>query len=421
MKHHRFPVLIISVALTCLLLGAAVTGYLLNQSFNRQLRNPQFLQSALQQNGGGQKEKKRTIAPAVVRVSTAKKEGINTVRPFHGKLVAIQLASVSTEVSGLVIALPIEAGQQVEGGKTLIAQIDKTWLELNIAQTVAEIKILEQQYGYQQSELKRVEQMAGRAISESELNNQRMLCEQYQQSLEKAKIANREATEKLKRTTILAPFDGYVVRRVANQGELLSPGATIAEIVSHGQIDAVVTVGEEFINHIPIGSDMPIIIPQLGIRVVGQVRAIVPYDITTTQSFPVIVRLDDRGGQLKAGMSATALVSITDQKEEIVVLKDAVLEKPGGSTVWTAVEEKSEDGTAVILAKPVPVKVSAKAVDFYGVVAETDEGKKLLAAGAKTIIEGAERLTANQQIRIIELDPKLMQNLPPASGHKQMD
>ncbi|MDR3234958.1 MAG: efflux RND transporter periplasmic adaptor subunit [Planctomycetaceae bacterium] len=420
MKNHRRIVLFLSIAITCLLFGAAAAGYTLHHSYSKQIKDPKFLQSALQKMNAGQREKKKIIQPVLVRVSAAKKEAINTVRPFHGHLTEIQLASVSTEVSGLVVALPIEAGQRVEGGKTLIAQIDKTWLELALAQTAAEINILEQQYAYHKSELERSEN-AGRAVSESELDNQRMLREQFHQSLEKAKLAYREANEKLRRTTILAPFDGYIVRRVAHYGELLLPGATIAEIVSLGKIDAIVNVGEEFINRVKIGTDMPIIIDKLGIEVIGKVHAIVPYAVAETRSFPVIVRLDDRDGLLKTGMSATALVSITDPKEEIVVPQDAVLEKPDGSTVWTAVEEKREDGTSVFLAKPVPVRVAAQTAGSCGVEPETAEGKKLLVAGTKTVIEGAERLTANQQIRIAELDPKLLQNLPPASGHKRKD
>jgi RND family efflux transporter MFP subunit len=421
---HRFIVLLFSVAMTCFLIGAGSVGYYVFAFYQPQ-------QKVSRQN---EPEKKPAVRPpSLVRVDTARKELINTIRPFHGKLLEVQLARISTEISGLVVALPIEVGQKVKGGETLIAQIDKTWLELTIAQTEAEIKILEKQYAFQLSESERVESLAlSRAVSESELNNQRTLVEQFRQNLEKANIANREAKEKLKRTTILAPFDGYVIRRETGLGELLAPGTPIAEIVSLGFIDARVTVVEEYINHIKIGDEMPIIIDELGIKVVGKVHSIVPYDLMAPRSFPVIVRLEDRNGELKVGMSATALVAITDPNEEIVVSKDAVLMKPDGSTVWVAAKPTTDNdsnspnndsavtdnNSATMIAKPIPVKITAEGINSYGVEPETEEGQKLLAAGAKTVIEGAERLIPDQRIQIEEIDPKLLENLPPVTGHR---
>ncbi|MDR0609747.1 MAG: efflux RND transporter periplasmic adaptor subunit [Planctomycetaceae bacterium] len=414
----RSIVLLFSVALTCFLIGAGSVGYYVLAFYQpqQQVVNPN-------------EPEKKTVArpPSLVRVDTARKELINTIRPFYGKLLEVQLARISTEVSGLVVTLPIEVGQKVKGGETLIAQIDKTWLELTIAQTEAEIKILEKQYAFQLSESERVESLAlSRAVSESELNNQRTLVEQFRQNLEKANIANKEAKEKLKRTTILAPFDGYIIRRDTGLGELLAPGTSIAEIVSLGFIDARVAVVEEYINRIKIGDEMPIIINELGIKVVGKVHSIVPYDLMAPRSFPVIVRLEDRNGELKVGMSATALVAITDPNEEIVVSKDAVLIKPDGSTVWVAVKPPTQnnnstmtdDDSTTLMAKPVPVKIIAEGINTYGVEPETEEGQILLVAGAKTVIEGAERLIPDQPIQIEEIDPKLLENLPPVTGHK---
>jgi RND family efflux transporter MFP subunit len=410
-SKYRSIVLLVSIALTSLLIGAGSVGYYVFAFYQ-----PQF-----KADSSNESEKKPTLRPPnLVRVDVARKELINTIRPFHGKLIEVQLARISTEVSGLVVALPIEVGQKVKGGDTLIAQIDKTWLELTIAQTEAEIKILEKQYAFQVSEAERIEALAlSRAVSESELNNQRTLVEQFRQNLEKANIANKEAKEKLKRTTILAPFDGYVIRRDTGLGELLAPGTSIAEIVSLGFIDARVTVVEEYINHIKIGDEMPIIIDELGIKVVGKVHSIVPYDLMAPRSFPVIVRLEDRNGELKVGMSATALVAITDPNEEVVVSKDAVLMKPDGSTVWVAVPNPSEENqSADWIAKPIPVKITAEGINAYGVEPETEEGQTLLAAGAKTVIEGAERLMPDQRIRIETIDPKLLENLPPVTGHR---
>jgi len=416
MTEKRHPVLLFSLALSCLFFGAGGTWYFLNQSHQKLLGSPDFLRKKLDQLGGDSVAKPSGRPPSLIRVTQAREERIGTIREFFGQLVEVQLAKISSEVSGLVIDLPIEVGMRVQGGATLIAQTDRTWLELTLEQTEAEIKILEAQYAHQTSELERLVNAANTsrgAVSESELNNQRTLTEQFLRNLEKARITNRETKEKLKRTTILAPFDGYVVKREVGLGELLSPGTPIAEIVSLGEVDARVLVGEQFINRIKVDDEIPLMIDQLEIKVVGTVRSVVPYAPTAARSFPLLVRLDDKNGLLKVGMSVTALVQTTDPRDCIVVSKDAVLDKPDGSTVWVVVEE----GEAFV-ARPVPVKITVRESNAYGVRPETEEGFTLLHAGSKTVIEGAERLFPNQKVRIVEINPEHLENLPPKTGHK---
>jgi RND family efflux transporter MFP subunit len=418
-SKHRHLVLLVSVAITCLLAGAGSIGYYVSLYYKTKLDDPKFLQTQLTSVTNGKEEKPTLRPPTLVRVETAKKSMIHSVRPFYGRLVEVQRARISTEVAGLIVELPIEVGMKVIGGQTLIAQIDKTWIDLIVKQTEAEVKILKTQYEFQQSESERIESLAiSRAITESELSSQRALLEQYRQNLEKAIIANREAQEKLKRTTIIAPFDGYVVHRATGLGELLSTGTPIAEIVSLGHIDAIVNIGEKLIDRIKIGDEMPIIIDPLGVKVIGKVHSIVPYGPTGARYFPVVVRLDDHNGQLKVGMSATALVSTTDPHEEIVLPKDAVLMKPDGSTVWVVVENETENGETPMIAKPVAVTLTDDDITEYGVKPETEEGKQFLVAGAKAVIEGADRLIPNQRVRITEIEQKLFEDLPSASGHK---
>ena len=412
-KHH--PILLFSLALSCLLVGGGGAWSFLNRTYQQLLGNPAFLQQQLDKLGGAA-VKSTGRPPSLIRVTEAKEEKIGTTRPFPGQLVEVQIAKISSEVSGLVVDLPIEVGMRVTGGETLIAQTDRTWLELLLEQTEAEIKILQAQYGHQTSELERLEILTHTsrgAVSESELNNQRTLTEQFHRNLEKAKIINRETKEKLKRTTILAPFDGYVVKREVGLGELLSPGTPIAEIVSLGDIDARIGVGEEFINRIKVGDEIPIIIDQLDMRVIGKVRSVVPYAPTAARMFPLLVRLDDKNGLLKVGMSVSALIQTTNPRDCVVVSKDAVLDKPDGSTVWVVVEEGEE-----FVAKPVPVRITVRDPNVYGVFPETEEGRELLQAGSKTVIEGAERLFPDQKVRIVEINSEHMENLPPKTGQK---
>jgi hypothetical protein len=58
------------------------------------------------------------------------------------------------------------------------------------------------------------------------------------------------------------------------------------------------------------------------------------------------------------------------------------------------------DGVQV---QPVPVTITARMPTEYALEPETDAGRRLLSDGASVVIEGAERLTPGQQVRIVSL------------------
>jgi len=66
--------------------------------------------------------------------------------------------------------------------------------------------------------------------------------------LREARTAIREETERIARSTILAPFDGTVIAKHAELEGHVSPGTPIVEIVSRGQVDARFMVPESAIN-----------------------------------------------------------------------------------------------------------------------------------------------------------------------------
>lgn len=450
MSSSREFVLVLSVALTMLLLGGGGTYLYLSSTHQARL--------AAKETGGddsGTQGPKRQLQS--VRVAPAIWDTISTIRDFPGHLQPVRDATISSEVSGLIRSIPIEVGSTLQGGETLMVQIDRTWLELATRQNAAEIGSLKAELTHQQAELERIEPLAAsRAVSMSDLSLQQSKVEQLQQDLLRLEANGDEIREKLKRTTILAPFDGYVVERVADLGELVSPGSSVAKIVSMGEIDAIVEINEMFIDRIKIGDTFPVLIDQLGEQLDGKVHKIVPYTQSNARSYPVLFRLDDQNGKFKGGMSMRVFIPITDPIEGIVVPKDAVLTKPDGSNVWvltdppptespapeaTASAEtsttketaNSQNGQVAngqtrngqaperhFSAKPVAVTILSYDNDRYAVIPQTKLGQELLKPGVMTVIEGAERLTPDQQVHVAEINPEIEQLLPPRSGHTEV-
>jgi len=340
--------------------------------------------------------------PALVRVSVAQRKTIQPQRPIVGRLVEVRKVTVASEVTGKILDMPVEVGTPVIAGKTVLARVEDVWCTLASDRCEAQLASTHARLKYEELELDRHEQLKNtRAVSDSEFESKQAMVAELEARVRETKGALKEESERIARSTILAPFDGTVVAKHAELGGHVSPGDPIVDVVSRGQVDARLMVPESAINLIGVGQVLPIRVDPLGEEMEGEIVSLNPYGPTASRTFPVRVRLDDRGGRLKVGMSVTASITIGPEREALVVSKDAVLVRPDGSTAWVALPQ-GEPLTAEV--HPVPVTITARMPGEYAIEPETAEGRELLVAGTQVVVEGAERLQKEQQVRIITLD-----------------
>jgi RND family efflux transporter MFP subunit len=384
-----------------LLLGIVAGGWGVWHRSRERLKNPEFLRQQLQLVSPTDSQPDSLPPPALVRVSLAHRKTIHPERSIVGRLIEVRKVTVASEVTGKIVEMPVEIGSPLVAGQTLIARVDDVWPRLALERGRAQVACIEAQLDYELLELKRHEQLVDRnAVSQSELDLRQSKVTELQARLVETKATVAEETERIDRSTITAPFDGTVVAKHVELGGQVSPGTAIVDVVSRGEVDAKLMVAESVINLIRVDQVLPIQIDALGEEVEGTVVSLTPYGPSASRTFPVRVRLDDREGRLKVGMSVTARIATGPEREALVVSKDAVLVRPDGSTVWIAAAPKQG---AVPEVHPVPVTVGVRMRDEYAIEPETERGREQLTAGTSVVIEGAERLAPGQQVRIVNL------------------
>jgi multidrug efflux pump subunit AcrA (membrane-fusion protein) len=161
------------------------------------------------------------------------------------------------------------------------------------------------------------------------------------------------------------------------------------EVVSQGRIDALIDVPERLVNLIGVGDTILVVIDALRLEAEGQIVSINPSGMSAARTFPVKVRLDDRGGLLKPGMSVTAMLPIGEQGERLTVPRDAVLYRGGAASVW--VTTPSDEQTS--LAAPIPVRALFGVGDRVAIEPVIASDASRLAEGTPVVVEGAERLS----------------------------
>lgn len=404
----------LAVGITALLIGAGVSYYTISNQTNAKMTDKAFLEKQLKSLSSGDKKDTTRRLP-IVRVAPAQMSDISDEQIFDGRLVEIQKVVLASEVSGLINEMTVEVGDKVQAKKTLIVGVDATWLNIALIQAQRQKEFDRVNMTLQKAELNRLERLRERqagVVTDSELEKQTALAEESVAKYKLSEAMENEIQEKLKRTKIYAPFNGAIIRKLAELGAYVSPGTPLVEIVSDGQADALFHINEKFIQRIHIGDPLPIYVPAVDKTVNGEIVSIVPYGSTAARSFPVRIRIDDQDGLLKIGMSVQCTLETTEKAQRLTVPRDAVLQKPGENTVW--VVQKESDGSLRVT--PVPVYIHAKANAVLAVRPATEAGEKTLVPGALTIIEGAERLMPGQEVELKEVNPELLKDLPAAGG-----
>ncbi len=337
--------------------------------------------------------------PATVRVAEVSRKTLLARWPAVGRLRELKRVVVSAEQQGRLVAVQAEEGLEVVGGKTVLAKVEDTWAAMNLReasarldQARAHVAEAQAQLAQAKSDLTFLEELGTKGSAKpKEVEDARNTQAAREAAMQRATATRVEAEAAVDRAkteveklVVLAPFDGVVVRKIAEVGQFVTQGSNVAEIVSRGQIDAVIDVPERWVNQLQAGQEVELTIESLGGKeVVGRIQAVVPDGTTPSRTFPVKVRLADEQGALKPGMSVTANVPSGEEVETLTVPRDAVVRSASGSSVWANVNG---------MALPVGVEVLFGQDGEYAVRTSAGNVGPPLTPGMQVVIEGAERL-----------------------------
>jgi RND family efflux transporter MFP subunit len=374
--------------------------------------------------------------PARVRVAEIRQQMVKPRFDVVGRLEELERTTVAAEVSGKLTAVPVEAGDQVKADETVLARVDEVWSQLELEAAKADVAAAEATLDQSRRDLQQLEQLLkANSAQPKEVADQRAQVKANQAQLDAAIARRKRAEERVNRLVVTAPFDGVVVDKQAEVGQWVEPGSAVVEIISRGQIDAVLNVPEKHINTVSPGNEVPVLVEPLNRRVVGKVVAINPSGNNPARTFPVEVRLSDEGGRLKPGMSVTGQLPLAEKAQRLTVPRSAVSFGPQGAAIWLASggnrataggaggsggnsggggdgpsgggspsnEGAQQQGKAGPMpsAKRLDVEVLFGIEDDYVVQPVGQPRQSELEAGRRVVIEGWERLAPGQALKIV--------------------
>jgi RND family efflux transporter MFP subunit len=222
------------------------------------------------------------VITAELETAPLRTEVVGTVQPVHR-------ADIAAKVTGTIEKIPVKLGSRVREGDLLV-KITAGEISARVIQAQAQ---LEQARRNLERERKLLEKNAATAENVKSL----------EEAFRIAEAAYREATVMLSYTTINAPFDGQIISKNANVGDLATPGQTLLRLENDEELQVVTQVPEGLVLQISPGDTLPVTVPAAELDLAGRVAEIAP--AADPLSRTSMVKLDiDENESLRSGQFA---------------------------------------------------------------------------------------------------------------------
>ncbi len=349
---------------------------------------------------------RQASAPLTVQtatVTTTYPSSAFTVLNATGRVSAFRKAAVSTKATGRLEWLGVQEGSRVKAGQVIArlenldvaAARDSALASANAARAnlqTGEAELREAESAWRRSE----DLHAKRFISEATLDAARARFEKARATVASLRAAigvaeanARQAGVSVEQTLIRAPFDGIVLTKNANVGDIITPFSSAAEskgaVVNMADMDTLeveADVSEASIGRIRVGMPTEIQLdayPEL--RLLGEVSRIVPTVDRSKATLVVKVSFREKDARVLPDMSAK--VAFLSRPPEAHERKPVSAVRPG------AVARRGEKRVLYHLGdrnvvREVPLAADRKLGDLVEVTG--------LQAGDKVVLDPPEKL-----------------------------
>ncbi len=334
------------------------------------------------------------IEAKVVTVTKISPAETNAVLTASGYVVAQRKASVASKATGRLIYLGVVEGDAVKKGQ-IIARLEDNDIKAQLSQAKANLLFNQADLQDAKNNFERQKRLYETgATTKVELDAADARYKRVLASIDVAKAQVEAAEVNLENTLIRAPFDGTVLTKNADVGEIVSPlgasstsRAAVVTMADMSSLQVEADVSESNIQRIKAGQDCEISLDAYpDVRYPGYVAKIVPTADRSKATVLVKIAFKKYDKKVLPEMSAKVLFLSTaieekslNEKPMLVVPFTAVVKKNGKSFVY-----KIKDNTA----EEVEVKTGREAGSYTEILSGVYEGDKVIEKPAEEIKNG---------------------------------
>ncbi|GIK61948.1 MAG: efflux RND transporter periplasmic adaptor subunit [Ignavibacteriota bacterium] len=335
---------------------------------------------------------------SVMLQSTAQTSAVLTA---SGYVVAQRQASVSSKGTGVMVYLGVVEGDKVKKGQ-IIARLDDRDIQAQLDEAKSGLQLYQAQLNEVQNSYNREKELFSRGLSSQQnLDQAETTYNMLLANIEIAKARIQEAEVSLENMIIRAPFDGTVLTKNAEVGEIVAPfgasttsRAAVVTIADMNSLMIEADVSESNIDRIKTYQDCEIVLdayPQKSYP--GYVFKIVPTADRSKATVMVKVGFKEYDSRVLPEMSAKVSflsqpidAKMLSEEKYLVVQTSTIRQENGSSVVY-----KVDNDTAV----PVEIKTGRSIGNYTEVISG-------LEAGDSVIGKITDEIKAGTKVKIVQ-------------------
>jgi RND family efflux transporter MFP subunit len=180
--------------------------------------------------------------------------------------------------------------------------------------------------------------------SEAQLESDRAAVKNAEAGVEQAGAALELARKRLKDTDLVAPFDGFVRKRLVNPGETYKEKTPLMSLVVTQALKLQGEVPERFAPQVAVGHPVQVEVEAFpGRSFAGRVVRVSPSVDVETRTFTVEAAVPNADGALKPGFFAKAALLVGTDRDVPFVPEDAVASLAGIVKVFVVADGKADE------------------------------------------------------------------------------
>lgn len=263
----------------------------------------------------------------------------------HGTIQAEDDAVLSSRAMGPVVRERVQPGDQVRKGDILL-EIDERMNSGMLSQAQGALAQAQAAEALAGTNLRRFQALYdAQACSQLELDMARMQHETALGAVKQAQGAVDAAGAVANESTIRAPFDGVVVEKFVNVGDLVAPGRPLIRIQTRQGRDLQFNVRSADAGQLTIGTPINCVLDNSEQQVQAIITEVAPSADPMTHTITVKARLND-ADSLAAGFTATA--EIPGALTKILLAPRSAIYSTGGLTLVTIVDANGAARTRAV-------------------------------------------------------------------------
>lgn len=298
-----------------------------------------------------------------VLITKVKRDDIVSYIYTTGTIFPKQESMISPKTSGRIEKLYVDEADRVKQGQPLV-MLEQERLRIEIKEAQASLKEAQAQLKNVEATLKRNQKL----FEEGVLDSQSFDDVTTERELAKARVQRADATlervqQDLKDSVITAPFNGFIVEKMMNEGEMATtmPPSNIFHLVDTSSVKIECNITEERKKSISVGKEAAIELDAYpGEVFTGKVTTVNPKVDIDSRTFKIKIEIANADYRLEPGMFARISIIERQSKQTLLIPERVIMEEGQTKKVFVVENGKAvEKSITTGLVNPPFIEVTA--------------------------------------------------------------